>query len=71
MTTAKTTPSDALTPEIKAQVKQQRLTNLAMQYYEQQMTLAAYAANGKTQQAGEVHRIMDELEVSYAAIAAM
>lgn len=57
--------------ELKAKLKEQRLNQLSSYYYELQMNKAAYEANGKTEQAAEVQRLMDETQTSYDAISAM
>lgn len=53
---------------MKAQLKEQRLRNLAAQWYEQELNRVAYEANGRTQQAAEAIRVQAEIEVSYRAI---
>jgi hypothetical protein len=56
---------------LKAQIKEQRLKNLSIQWYEQELNRTAYEATGRTQQAAEAVRLQAELEASYKAIEAM
>jgi len=58
-------------PEIQQQLKDQRLKQLAAYYYELQMNKVAFEANGKTEQAEEMAKLMSETETSYNAIQAM
>lgn len=53
---------------MKTQLKEQRLRNLAAQWYEQELNRVAYEANGRTQQLAEAIRLQAEIEVSYRAI---
>ena len=46
---------------MKAQLKEQRLRNLAAQWYEQELNRVAYEANGRTQQAAEAIRVQAEI----------
>lgn len=56
---------------LKEQVKQQRLRNLQAQYFEFQMNKVAYLANGKTEEAEQMDKLMAETDTSYNAILAI
>lgn len=56
---------------IKEQAKSQRLRNLQAQYFEFQMNKIAYEANGKTEEAAQMDKLMVETDISYNAIQAL
>lgn len=60
-----------VSPELKSQLKSQRLKQLEAYYFELQMNKTAYEANGKTEQAEEMTNLMEETDVSYQAIESM
>lgn len=57
-----------VSPELKQQLKEQRLRQLEAYYFELEMNKTAYEANGKLDQAQEIQKLMDETNVSYEAI---
>ena len=56
---------------IKTQLKTQRLQALQAQYFDLQMTAVALEANGRTQQAEETRKRMEETDISYQAVLAI
>lgn len=57
--------------QIKDDMKTQRLLQLKRQYFDFDMNKVAYLAQGKTENANEMQKLMDEVETSYNAILAM
>jgi hypothetical protein len=57
--------------EISKPAKEQRLKNLRAQYFELQMNLAAYEANGDTAGAEKTRGLMESCQKSYEAIEAI
>jgi hypothetical protein len=56
---------------IKERAKEQRLTNLKVQYFEFQMNLAAYEANNDQAGIEQTKQQMESCEKSYKAIEAI
>ncbi|MFD7521441.1 hypothetical protein [Paenibacillus chitinolyticus] len=60
-----------VSPELKVNLKQQRLRQIEAQYYEIKMNKTGFEANGKVEQAAEMENLLQELERAYQAISNM